>query len=45
MSAPVGPALALHALNGGPPARTTPRAHHLRAETTCADATQRSSHG
>jgi hypothetical protein len=34
-----------HPLNGGPPARTTPRAHHLRAETTCADATQRSSHG
>ncbi len=33
MSALAGLALALHALNGGPPARTTPRAHHLRAET------------
>ncbi len=45
MSALAGPALALHALSGGPPARTTPRPHHLRAETRCADATQRSSCG
>jgi hypothetical protein len=37
MSAPAGPTLALHA----PPRGTTPRAHHLRAETTCADATQK----
>jgi hypothetical protein len=41
MSAPAGPTLALHALPRG----TTPRAHYLRAETRCADATQRSSCG